>query len=255
MRLAVLASGSSGNALVVEHEGVALFFDSGLSGREHTKRLEQSGFDGIDPVALFLSHEHSDHVRGAGVLARKWKIPVIASQGTFEGTRGRLGKLPDVVRQPNGDTIEIGPFSVTSFSLPHDAVDPSGYVIDWSGGRLGIATDLGSSGPLVEQMLRDCSCLVLEFNHDEDMLWSGSYPWHLKQRIASGTGHLSNESAADLLIRIDNSGLKACVLAHISKENNRPELALEVARTVLGKGRTSIFMGRQEHALPVLDLV
>jgi phosphoribosyl 1,2-cyclic phosphodiesterase len=254
MRLAVLASGSSGNALAVEHEGVTLFLDGGLSYREHRRRLEQSGLAGINPVALFLSHEHSDHVSGAGVLARKWGIPLHATSGTFDRIGGRLGKVPETVPMANGETVQFGPMSVTGFSLPHDAVDPSGYVIEWNGGRLGVATDLGSPGPLVEQMRGGCSSLVLKFNHDLEMLWSGTYPWPLKQRIASGTGHLSNEAAAGLLGNVDHRGLEVCVLAHLSAENNLPGLALEAARAVLGEDRKKVYTGRQDSALPVLDL-
>jgi phosphoribosyl 1,2-cyclic phosphodiesterase len=252
--LAVLASGSGGNALAVEHDGITVFFDAGLSCREHLKRLEQAGFTGIEPVALFLTHEHSDHVSGAGVVARKWGIPVYATGGTFRGTGGRIGKLPEAVEMENGSTVEMKSMSVTSFSLPHDADDPSGYVIEWNGGRLGIATDLGTPGPLVVQMLSGCSSLVLEFNHDRDMLWSGPYPWPLKQRIDSSTGHLSNEAAASLLETVVDEELGVCVLAHLSEENNRPGLAMEAARSVLGGKRRKVLAGRQDCSLPSLDL-
>ena len=254
MKLAVLASGSGGNALAIVHEGVAIFFDAGLSCREHTRRLEQAGLRGVNPVALFLTHEHTDHVSGAGVIARKWEIPVFASPGTFRGSGGRLGRIPEAVPLENGCTVEMNSISVTGFSLPHDADDPSGYVIAWNGGRLGIATDLGSPGPLVEQMLSGCSSLVLEFNHDRNLLWSGSYPWPLKQRIDSCTGHLSNEAAASLLESLNHEGLEVCVLAHLSEENNRPGLALEAARNVLGGERMTILTGKQESSLPALDL-
>jgi phosphoribosyl 1,2-cyclic phosphodiesterase len=254
MKLAVLASGSSGNALAVVHEGIAIFFDAGLSCREHMRRLEQAGFGRINPVALFLTHEHSDHVSGAGVVSRRWEIPVFASPGTFRGTEGRLGKIPEAVPVENGCTVEMSCISVTSFCLPHDADDPSGYVIAWNGGRLGIATDLGSPGPLVRQMLSGCSSLVLEFNHDRDLLWSGSYPWPLKQRIDSCTGHLSNEAAASLLESVDHRGLEVCVLAHLSAENNSPGLAMEAARSVLGSGRKKILTGKPDCSLPALDL-
>jgi phosphoribosyl 1,2-cyclic phosphodiesterase len=254
MRLAVLASGSSGNALAVEHEGTTVFIDSGLSAREHARRLEQAGFSGVEPVALFLTHEHSDHVNGAGVVARKWKIPVFATQGTLDGSGGRMGKVPEEVAIENGSTIEMKSMRVTSFSVPHDADDPSGYVIEWNGGRLGIATDLGIPGPLVTRMLSGCTALVLEFNHDRDMLWSGPYPWPLKQRIDSNTGHLSNDTAAGLLESVDSECLGTCVLAHLSEENNRPELAMDAARKVLTGTCGKIMAGMQHRALHCLDL-
>ena len=254
MRLAVLASGSRGNAIALEHDGVTIFIDAGLSCREHSRRLSAAGMGTLSPAALFLTHEHSDHVSGAGVVARRWGIPVFATPGTFRGSDRRLGRIPEAVETENGATVTVGPVSVTSFSLPHDADDPSGYVIAWNGGRLGIATDLGSPGPLVEQMLSGCSSLVLEFNHDRDMLWSGPYPWPLKQRIDSGTGHLSNEAAARLLESVNHPGLGICVLAHLSEENNDPGLAMDAARSVLGGEGKRILTGRQDDPLPSLEL-
>jgi phosphoribosyl 1,2-cyclic phosphodiesterase len=253
MRLGVLASGSRGNALVIEHDGRMVFFDSGLSGRKHTERLIDAGFEGSSPEAIFLSHEHSDHIRGAGIVARKWNIPVFGSSGTLSASRKHLGKLPYMEILDNGSCISFGSFSVYAFSIAHDAADPSGYIIEWDSGKLGIATDLGKSSPLVESSLSGCTAVVLEFNHDEDMLWNGSYPWHLKQRIASTTGHLSNRDASDLLGIIYHRGLKNCVLAHLSQENNYPHLAEKASRQVAG-GKVRIHTGKQDEPLPALDL-
>lgn len=252
MRVAVLASGSRGNAVVLEHDGAVLYFDSGLSGREHARRLGQSGLDCGPPSAIFLSHEHSDHLRGVGVLARKFEAPVYTSPGTADAASNRLGRVPGLVRMPNGDSVELGGLRVSSFSVPHDAADPSGYVIQWSGGRLGIATDLGVAGPLVRSSLLGCSALLLEFNHDLEMLWNGRYPWPLKQRIASATGHLSNDSAAELLASVADAGLKLVVLAHLSEENNRAELASNAAREVLED--QAVYAGLQDRALVSMDL-
>ncbi len=253
MRLGVLASGSRGNALVIEHDGCMVFFDSGLSGRKHTERLVESGFADILPEALFISHEHSDHTRGAGVLARKWNIPVYGSSGTLSASRRNLGKLPYIEILENGKCMDFKSFQVSAFSIAHDAADPSGYVIEWDSGKLGIATDLGKSSPLVEASLAGCSAIVLEFNHDEDMLWNGKYPWHLKQRIASTTGHLSNSAASDLLQTVYHKDLKCCVLAHLSQENNSPHLAAEASAEVAG-GTVKIHIGMQDRPLPALDL-
>jgi phosphoribosyl 1,2-cyclic phosphodiesterase len=231
---------------------MVLYFDSGLSGREHARRLCQSGLECGPPDAIFLSHEHSDHLRGVGVLARKFDAPVYTSPGTAEAASKRLGRLPELVAMPNGDRVDMGTLSVSSFSVPHDAADPSGYVIQWSGGRLGIATDLGVAGPLVRASLSGCSALLLEFNHDLEMLWNGSYPWPLKQRIASATGHLSNESAAELLSSVAHGGLRVVVLAHLSEENNRADLASDAAREVL-KGQ-AVYAGLQDRPLVSMDL-
>ncbi|NOQ21491.1 MAG: MBL fold metallo-hydrolase [Candidatus Aegiribacteria sp.] len=253
MRLGVLASGSRGNALVIEHEGCMVFFDAGLSGKKHTERLLAAGFGGLFPEALFISHEHSDHIKGAGVLARKWNIPVYGSSGTLGASRRSLGKLPDTGILENGTGVDFRSFTVSAFSIAHDATDPSGYVIEWDSGKLGIATDLGKSSPLVEASLKGCSALILEFNHDEDMLWNGSYPWHLKQRIASTTGHLSNSMASDLLGAVYHRDLKVCVLAHLSQENNSPHLAENASREVAG-GTVRIHTGMQDTPLPAMDL-
>lgn len=252
MRLAVLASGSRGNAFVVEHDSQALFVDSGLSGVEHARRLASCGLAGVRPRCILLSHEHHDHARGVGVLARSYGIPVLSSPGTASAAERSLGKLPELVEFENGRTVEIGPFEVTSFRVPHDAADPSGYVIEWSGGRLGMATDLGSAGPLVRHSLSGCTAMVLEFNHDEEMLWSGPYPWPLKQRIASSVGHLSNDCAAELLGGLVHPGLSVVVLAHLSEENNEPGLALEVAADAAGP--TRLMAGMQSRALDCIDL-
>jgi phosphoribosyl 1,2-cyclic phosphodiesterase len=252
MRLAVLASGSRGNAFVVEHDSHALFIDSGLSGREHARRLDGCGMSGVKPHCILLSHEHYDHSRGVGVLARSYGIPVFTSRGTAEAAERALGKLPELVGFENGSTMDMGPFQVTSFRVPHDAADPSGYVIEWSGGRLGVATDLGSAGPLIRHSLGGCTAMVLEFNHDEDMLWSGPYPWPLKQRIASSVGHLSNDSAAELLAGLVHPGLSVVVLAHLSEENNERGLALEVGADAAGP--TRLVAGMQHLPLSCMDL-
>ncbi len=253
MRLGVLASGSRGNAFVIEHEGCMVFFDAGLSGRKHTERLLEAGFGDLFPEALFISHEHSDHIKGAGVLARKWNIPVYGSGGTLSASRRKLGKLPGTEILENGTSVDFHSFTVSAFSVAHDAADPSGYVIDWDYGKLGIATDLGKSSPLVEANLKGCSAVVLEFNHDEEMLWNGSYPWHLKQRIASTTGHLSNTMASTLLGTVYHGDMKVCVLAHLSQENNIPRLAENASREVIG-GTVRIHTGMQDIPLPALDL-
>ncbi len=253
MRLGVLASGSRGNAFVIEHDGCMVFFDAGLSGKKHTERLLEAGFAGLFPEALFISHEHSDHIKGAGVLARKWNIPVYGSSGTLNASRRNLGKLPGTEILENGTGVDFRSFKVSAFSVAHDAADPSGYVIEWDSGKLGIATDLGKSSPLVEANLKGCSAVVLEFNHDEDMLWNGSYPWYLKQRIASTTGHLSNNTASDLLGEVYHRDLKVCVLAHLSQENNYPHLAENASREVAG-GTIRIHTGMQDVPLPALDL-
>lgn len=253
MKLAVLASGSSGNAIAVEYNGKMLFFDAGLSGKNHLIRLEESGLPPAEPIGLFISHEHGDHSRNAGVLARKWRVPVFGTQGTINHSRLRGQKLHGLEVFRNGDTVRIGEFTVEPWRISHDADDPSGFIVTAGGRRLGIATDMGETGPLAEKMLEGCNGLVFEFNHDIDMLWNGPYPWPLKQRIASGEGHLSNDSAAESLSRLVHSQLRFCVAAHLSEENNTAELALETCERVSG-GMFSVLAGMPYRALPFLEV-
>ncbi len=253
MKLAVLASGSSGNAIAVEHSGQILFFDAGLSGKQHLLRLQGSGLPLAEPVGLFLSHEHGDHSRCAGVLARKYRVPVFGTAGTLNGSRLNGQKLHGLEAFSNGDIITVGGFTVEPWSVPHDARDPSGFTVTAGGRRLGIATDIGAAGPMVLKMLEGCNGLVFEFNHDIDMLWDGPYPWPLKQRIASGEGHLSNDAAGEALSMIAGPQLGFCVAAHLSEENNTAELALKVCTEVAGS-RFEVFAGKPYQALPFMEV-
>ena len=253
MNLAVLASGSSGNAIAVEHNGQILFFDAGLSGKQHLMRLESSGLPPGVPVGLFISHEHSDHARCAGVIARKWRIPLFGTGGTIRGSRLSGQRLHGLEEFGNGDRVRIGCFEVETWSISHDAEDPSGFTVTAGGRRLGIATDMGEAGTVALKMLENCNGLVFEFNHDIDMLWSGPYPWPLKQRIASGEGHLSNDSAAEALSCLVHPGLGFCVAAHLSEENNTPEIALRACGEV-AEGRFRIAAGKPYSALPFMEV-
>ncbi len=253
MNLAVLASGSSGNAVAVEYMGQMLFFDAGLSGKQHLLRLESSALPKAEAAGLFVSHEHSDHAKAAGILARKWKIPVFGTRGTVEGARLTSQKLRGIEFFSNGDTIQIGHFTVEPWSIPHDARDPSGFTITAGGRKLGIATDMGVFTPLAKTMLEGCNGLVFEFNHDINMLWDGSYPWPLKQRIASGEGHLSNCDAADALAGIVHSELNFCVAAHLSEENNTTDLVLKSCEQV-ADNRFRVFTGKPYEALPYIEV-
>jgi len=253
MKLAVLASGSSGNALAVEYQGEMLFFDAGLSGKQHNLRLQDSGLPAAAPAGLFISHEHGDHSRCAGVLARKWKIPVFGTEGTLNGSKLPAQKLHGLEVFRNGDTVQVGVFTVKPWLISHDARDPSGFTVSAGGRKLGIATDMGVAGQLESKMLAGCNGLVLEFNHDIDMLWNGPYPWPLKQRIASGEGHLSNESAEKVLAGLVHADLGFCVAAHLSQENNTADLAVEACeRTAAGRFR--VLAGKPYQALPFIEV-
>ncbi|WP_020676285.1 MBL fold metallo-hydrolase [Geopsychrobacter electrodiphilus] len=247
MRVCLLASGSRGNATLIESDGCHLLIDAGLSAREIDRRLREIGLSADDLDALLVTHEHHDHVSGIGPLARRHKIPVYIVPETAAAI-SRLGSIADIRYITAGQRFTHAGLEISSFSTTHDAVDPIGFTIDSREGRIGYATDLGLSTRLVVDRLEGSRILVLESNHDEQMLLDGPYPWHLKQRIQGRHGHLSNRSAAELLQRLAWDGLEAVFLAHLSEENNHPELAQqEIARMFATcPGCTpQIFLGQQ----------
>ncbi|MFW6089762.1 MAG: MBL fold metallo-hydrolase [Gemmatimonadota bacterium] len=236
MRVTVLGSGSAGNATLVEADGAAVLVDAGFSGRDIARRLE--GVD-VDPAGLdgiVITHEHTDHTRGMGVLARRFGLPVYLTETTRDACAKLLRGTEELRRYDVASPFEIGPLRFEPFLTAHDAADPVAVtVVDTGRGhRLGLATDLGRPTAAIRHALAGCHVLVLESNHDEAMLWSGPYPWPVKQRIASSHGHLSNRAAAAFAKELYHDELVAVVLAHLSEHCNEPELA----RTVVGRALT-----------------
>lgn len=240
----VLASGSSGNSLLVQTQDTAILIDAGLSGKTIFKALESLNVAKESIKAVVLSHEHGDHSRGVGVIARALKIPVYMSEGTHEGCFEKLGKLPQApILFETGSSFEIQNLLVHSFSSSHDTNDSCNFTVikgEDPERKLGVATDLGYPTRLTIQKLKGCTTLVLESNHDEDMLMNGSYEWAVKQRVKSNRGHLSNVQARDLVKQIMHHNLNNLVLAHLSEENNRPELAFKVMQDYLSTLRREL---------------
>ena len=232
MRVCLLASGSKGNAIYVESCQSRILIDAGLSAREIRKRLAVVGVDANDLDAIFVTHEHSDHIRGLGPLARMCQLPVYLHHQTC-GNLPDIGALPIVEEFDDGETFAWRDLSIHTFPVTHDSVAPVGFVIETDEGKIGVATDLGIATRLVADSLKGCRVLILESNHDEDMLRDGPYPWPLKQRVRSNHGHLSNKEAANLLEGALWNGLDAVFLAHLSETNNLPQLAEGCARQVL----------------------
>lgn len=249
MRVCLLASGSKGNSVYVESRETRLLIDAGLSARELKSRLALIGADGEALDALLVTHEHGDHCRGLGPMARSCRLPVFVHADTRQALPAP-GRLDDL-REFDGDAaftwrdLKIDPFPLT-----HDAVAPVGYTIETAEGKIGIATDLGIATRLVAERLKGCRVLVLEANHDEEMLRDGPYPWPLKQRIRSNHGHLSNTASAQLLQGLLWEGLEAVFLAHLSETNNRPGLAEACAAEVLARQNLCaprLILGSQGH--------
>lgn len=256
MRFSVLGSGSRGNCVYVESGKSALLIDAGFSGKETAARLQRIDRD-IDAIdAIFLTHEHHDHIGGVGVLSRRCRLPVYANTPTFSMGEKKLGKLQAKKEFDVGETLTMGDFQIRSFSISHDAAEPVGYIISNDKVSLGYCTDLGKVTALVENHLTGCNGLILEFNHDLEMLKSGPYPISLQQRVKSSHGHLANNEAALFLKRLFHDQLDHVVLAHLSETNNDPLLALEEARIrVPAKFNQRLMVAQQHQPTNLLTLL
>lgn len=234
MRVCLLASGSKGNAIYIESADSRVLVDAGLSAREITSRLAGIGVEADRLDALLITHEHGDHCRGLGPMARRYKLPVYLTPGTRQALP-HPGRIDEFREFEAGDAIELRDLRIQTFALTHDAAAPAGFCIETAAGKIGIATDLGIATRLVAERLKGSRVLILESNHDETMLRDGPYPWPLKQRVRSNHGHLSNAASSELLQALLWNGLEAVFLAHLSETNNLPELAEQSARQVLGR--------------------
>ncbi len=237
MRVCVLGSGSSGNCTYVASETTAILIDAGLSGRATGLRLVECGASVESIHAICVTHEHSDHTAGLAVLHRSGQVKLFANHATIEGFEARVGtdkKLHWNIFS-TGSNFQIGDLSIDPFSVPHDAYDPVGFIIRCGETQVGVVTDMGMVTGLIRERLRACNILVVESNHDEQMLKDADRPWHLKQRISGRQGHLSNQHAVELLVEIAGPHLKAVFLAHLSSDCNSPELALQTMAAALGK--------------------
>jgi len=257
MRFSVLASGSGGNACYVETANSKIMIDAGLSCREIIRRLHLIDVKPKGLDALVVTHEHSDHIRGAGPLARRFDIPVYINNPTLKKGQKILGNLSRPVTYNPGQTMTVNDLFIETFTKCHDAVDPIGLIISSDGLRLGLITDVGRSTRLVEDRLKGCQALIIEFNHDLGMLEEGPYPLDLKRRIKGPEGHLSNQQAGELLKKVFHEDLRLVVLAHLSEVNNMPEKALQEAKATLagyGLNKTEILISHQDYPTPIADI-
>ena len=257
MRFFVLASGSSGNACYVETENARVLIDAGLSCREIERRLAQAGIEPGSLDALIITHEHSDHIKGAGPVARRFDLPVYTNHKTLHKCIKTIGNLSRPVIFNTGQTLTINDLDVETFTKCHDAADPFGLVLCSNGARIGLATDLGRSTRLIEDRLKGCQALIMEFNYDQEMLEEGPYPLDLKRRIKGADGHLSNEQAGDLVRVVAHEDLKFLILAHLSETNNHQDKAHEEATKALTARRLSgahVLVSGREEPVPMIEL-
>ena len=231
MNLCSIGSGSSGNCIYVGSDTTSLLVDVGISGKKIEEGLRSIDRTTGDCDGILLTHEHSDHIKGLGVISRKHKIPIYCTRGTMEAleSMNTLGKMPEglfhVIQADR--SFSVGDLQVQPFAISHDAAEPVGYRVNQGKKSMGIATDLGYYNDYIVENLSGLDVLLLEANHDVNMLQVGSYPYYLKQRILGEKGHLSNETAGRLLSRLLHDRLKAVFLGHLSKENNYEALAYE----------------------------
>lgn len=240
MRFVSIASGSSGNCVYIGSESTHLLVDTGIAYKKINEGLQEIGLSGHDLNGILITHEHSDHICGLGVLARKSGVPVYASPGTISRLKANkaLGPVEESIYHPirADEDFSVGDLLVKPFSNSHDAAEPLGYRIHQGAKSVAVCTDLGNYSQYTIDRLRGLDAILLESNHDVRMLQAGPYPYPLKQRILSDCGHLSNEACGRLLCEILHDRMKHILLGHLSKENNLPELAYEAVRLEITMG-------------------
>ncbi len=254
IRFSLLGSGSSGNAIFVSTPSAKFLIDNGLSGKQLELRLASLGESIEGLQAIFVTHEHSDHVNGVGVLARRTDATIYMTEGTYDNLPKKTGAMPKLELFESGSALSIADTTVTSFSVAHDAADPVSYTIRCGDAQLGIATDLGKATQLVRQRLQGSNALVLESNYCPDMLRHSTYPAAVVQRIGSAQGHLSNPDMNSLLSDLLHDELHLVVAVHISKENNTDEKARKMAARVLRAHAAELYIANQDGPTPLFEV-
>jgi phosphoribosyl 1,2-cyclic phosphodiesterase len=254
VKICMLASGSKGNSIYISTGKTSVLIDAGLPGVEIERRMASQKISISEIDAIIVSHEHSDHIKGVGILARKHNLPVFISNKTKKAAALQLGRVDIINLFSCGSEFAINGLAIRPFSTSHDADDPAGFTIKCGEKKIGVATDLGIATAMVKEHLKGCACIVLEANHDLRMLEDGPYPWPLKQRIKSRTGHLSNESSRELLMEVMHDGLSHVILAHLSETNNTPEKALSVVSQRLNRHHLNLSVALQQAAGPIISL-
>ncbi len=240
MRLVSIASGSSGNCIYVGSDDTHILVDAGISGKRIEAGLNDIGLSGRDLDAIVITHEHSDHIKGLGVMARRFHTPVYGTEATLRELKctGGLGEYPDALLHPISPDADfsVGDLTILAFRIDHDAADPVGYRIRSGRRSVAVATDMGHYDQYIIDHLQGLDAILLESNHDVRMLETGPYPYYLKRRILSDHGHLSNDNAGRLLNYLLHDNLKKIMLGHLSKTNNYPELAFETVKLEIDRG-------------------
>lgn len=235
LKFSVLASGSTGNSIYVGTKTSNILIDAGLSGKKIEKSLQTIGLTTSEIDGIFVTHEHEDHIKGLGVLARKYNIPVYANKKTFDNLPKSVGLIDDNLKKffETSKLVNLGSLKIESFAISHDAAEPVGYIIRENDFKLSIVTDLGYVSSTIKDKIKGSDAYIFETNHDIGLLRMSSYPWHIKQRILSDVGHLSNEESGETLAEIITDNTQKVFLAHLSRENNLQELARLTVKNIL----------------------
>jgi len=243
-----LNSGSNGNCYYVGNKSEAVLIDAGISCRETERRMERLGLSMDKVKALFISHEHGDHIRGVSVLSKKHKLPVYITEGTLNNSMLKIDA--ELVRSFRADVpIQVGDLLVTPFSKFHDAEDPHSFIVEGEGVTIGVLTDIGAACEHVIRHFKKCNAAFLEANYDDEMLENGRYPYYLKERIRGGKGHLSNKQALDIFLEHRPEYMSHVLLSHLSKNNNDPELVRDLFSKHSGK--THVIVASRHEETPV----
>lgn len=247
LRFASLGSGSKGNGTVIDDGSTCLLIDLGFTLKDAVRRLDRLDLKPENIDAILVTHEHADHCHGVAGFARKFKTPVYLTHGTYRPDN--MGQLPSLNRINCHETFQLGSFQVAPVAVPHDAKEPCQYVISSKGLTIGVLTDLGHITPYVRDCYAECDALLLECNHDVEMLQNGPYPWPLKQRVGGEYGHLNNQQAGELLTSVNLGRLQKLIISHISEQNNLPDLAIAAVQHHLENWAGELIVANQNEGL------
>lgn len=243
LKFCSLYSGSSGNCQYIKTENATILVDAGLSGKKIQQEIVNIGEDAKKIDAIFITHEHTDHVQGAGIMSRRLNVPIYANEKTWEAMSPYIGDIKSENIKILSECAEIGDLVIKPFDISHDAAHPVGYNIFYKNKKISLVTDTGCTNELIVKSIMDSDLLLVESNHDEDMVLIGPYPWSLKRRVLGEFGHMSNDTAGSLISKVVKRGTEIVLLGHLSKENNFPELAYKTVENILKENRIDVNPG------------
>ena len=233
LKFCSLYSGSSGNCQYIKTKNTTIIVDAGLSGKRIQQEIVNIGEDPNKIDAIFITHEHIDHIQGAGIMSRRLNIPIYANEETWEAMKSLIGDIKSCNIKILDESTQIGDLTIKSFDISHDAAHPVGFNIFYENKKISLVTDTGCFNGTITNSIMDSDLLLVESNHDEDLVIIGPYPWPLKRRVLGEFGHMSNEAAGNLIKKVIKKGTEIILLGHLSKENNFPELAYKTVESIL----------------------